>query len=342
VAVCADLSLARCNTLALQARARARLRADNEADVAEALAWTTAQGLSLLPLGEGSNIVLAGDIEAAVLQMETRGREVLRREDNAVVLRLQAGESWHELVAWSVDQGYCGLENLALIPGKVGAAPIQNIGAYGVELAEFLVAVHARELASGTPLTLSASECQLGYRDSIFKHALRDAVVITAVDLRLPLRASPRWHYPTLAAFLERAGIDQPDARAVFDAVVAVRRERLPDPAREPNAGSFFKNPVVPMAQVTALLEAHPDLPQYPAPHGQRKLPAAWLIERCGWKGHRRDGVGVHPGHALVLVNYGSNDGGALLALARDIQASVARRFGVELEIEPRVYGSSG
>jgi UDP-N-acetylmuramate dehydrogenase len=337
----ADTRLSGHNTLALEARARAILRAERADEVADALAWARARGLSLLPLGEGSNVVFAGDLDAAALLLQTRGRERLAERGDSVSLRVQAGENWHELVAWTLDQGLYGLENLALIPGKVGAAPIQNIGAYGVELAEVLEAVHGLELATGRAFSLTAAECQLGYRDSVFKHALRDTSVITAVDLRLSRRAAPRWHYPSLAAELAARGIAQPSPGQVFDAVVAIRRSRLPDPALEPNAGSFFKNPVLPEDAAQALLADYPALPHFPAAEGRIKLPAAWLIEQCGWKGQRQGGVGVHPGHALVLVNYGGNDGAALLALAEAIRASVAARFGVELEIEPRVYGGA-
>lgn len=349
----ADYPLGQYSTLALKARASAFIEADNTADLIRAVVWAQDSGSRLVPLGEGSNIVFAGDVDAGLLRVGISGRKVLRRRDGCVELRVGAGENWHDLVAWTLAQGYYGLENLALIPGTVGAAPIQNIGAYGVELSQFLLRVHALELDSGTPLTLDARQCELGYRDSVFKHRLRDAVVIHAVELKLPLAPAPQLQYPALADYLAERGVDAPTPQDVFEAVVAIRSARLPDPAREPNAGSFFKNPVLSARRAEALLAEHPGLPRFPAAGGQCKVPAAWLIEQCGWKGQRRGEVGVHPGHALVLVNYGSdkggeegsNDGGtdgaALLALAGDIMASVEERFGITLEIEPRVYGGA-
>lgn len=335
----ADFSLAAHNTLALAARARGFARPETAGDLRAALAWSRAEGLAVLPLGEGSNVVFAGDVDALVLQLASSGRRLLESGDDAVRLRVAAGENWHTFVAWAVARGYGCLANLALIPGTVGAAPIQNIGAYGVELDQFVEAVHVLRLDTGEAQTLDAADCAFAYRDSIFKGELAGAVVVTAVDFCLPLQAPVQAQYPSLAAELEARGIREPGARDVFEAVVAVRRARLPDPADEPNAGSFFKNPVLPAAQAQALQQRYPGLPHYPAEAGRVKLPAAWLIERAGWKGAQRGGVGVHPGHALVLVNYGANSGAALLELAGDIQASVQEQFGVSLEMEPRVYG---
>nr|WP_241263279.1 UDP-N-acetylmuramate dehydrogenase [Parahaliea mediterranea] len=323
----------------MRARAAAFISATRTEDLLRAVLWSQDSGMPLLPLGEGSNIVFAGDVDAALLQVDIRGRKLLRKREGCAELRIGAGENWHQLVAWTLEQGYYGLENLALIPGTVGAAPIQNIGAYGVELSRFLRRVHAVDLESGAPMVLDAAQCQLGYRDSVFKHRLRDKVAIHAVELALPLSPDPQLRYPALGQYLEQQGIGTPTPVEVFEAVVAIRSARLPDPAREPNAGSFFKNPVVSRAHAEALRADHPELPVFPAAGDSCKLAAAWLIERCGWKGHREHGVGVHPGHALVLVNYGGNDGAVLLALAEAIRESVAERFGVDLEIEPRIYG---
>ncbi|MHA7815194.1 MAG: UDP-N-acetylmuramate dehydrogenase [Pseudohaliea sp.] len=323
-------------TLELPAKATARRDVADLPALREALDVARAAGLPVIVLGEGSNVVFAGDVEALVLRYTATGRTVLAEDDESVTLRVAAGEHWHSLVAWCLEQGYHGFENLALIPGTVGAAPIQNIGAYGVELAPFVEAVHAVRIADGESLVLSRSDCAFGYRDSVFKGALRDAVVITAVDFRLQRTAAPVTDYPTLREAL--AGRAQaPGPRDVFDAVVALRRARLPDPATTPNAGSFFKNPVVDTATADELARRYPGMPQFEAPGG-RKLAAGWLIEQCGWRGVEGEGVAVHPGHALVLVSHGG-DGRALLALARRIQASVAETFGCHLEIEPRVYG---
>ncbi|RLQ23084.1 UDP-N-acetylmuramate dehydrogenase [Seongchinamella sediminis] len=327
------------NTLHLESHAKALVEVSSGAQLSAALDWARAEGLPVLPLGSGSNVVLAGDIDALVVCQRGSAIDVLSEQGDSVMLRVAAGHDWHALVEQSLARGYYGLENLALIPGTVGAAPIQNIGAYGVELERFVAAVHAVETASGRALTLSAGDCGFAYRDSVFKRELRDKLVITAVDLRLSRRPAPELAYPALRSELERAGIRDPGPEDVFRAVVAVRSRRLPDPAREPNVGSFFKNPVVAAAVAAALQEQYPDMPLYPQADGGAKVPAAWLIERAGWKGRRRGGVGVHPGHALVLVNYGSDAGADILALAEEIRAAVASRFTIALEPEPRIYG---
>lgn len=334
--------LLQCNTLALQATASVFVRAADEITMHEALTWARTKGLAVLPLGEGSNVVLAGDVDALVLQVGTRGIEELDRTSEHVVVKIAAGEPWHALVEWALQQGFYGLENLALIPGNVGAAPIQNIGAYGVELQQFLHRVHALRIDDGSALTLANAECAFGYRDSIFKRELRDKVVITSVELALPLTPSVNTAYPALSEAVADICSDGglPTPRQVFDAVVALRRSKLPDPRIEPNAGSFFKNPVVPAAKHQALLE-HSAAPGYPQPDGRVKIPAAWLIDQCGWKGKRRDEQGVHPQHALVLVNYGNSSGKALLGMAREISDDVNEQFGIALEIEPRVYGAT-
>lgn len=330
------------NTLRLESHAAALAEVSSAAELNHALDWAQAQGLPAVPLGTGSNVVLVGDLNALVLCQRGSDMELLGEQGDTVLLRVSAGHDWHQLVQRTLEAGFYGLENLALIPGTVGAAPIQNIGAYGVELERFVKAVHAVEIASGRAMTLSAGDCGFGYRDSVFKGELRDKLVITAVDLRLSRQPRPQLGYPTLRSELEGAGIDDPQPEDVFRAVVAVRSRRLPDPAREPNAGSFFKNPVLEATAAASLQGQHPDVPVYPQADGRAKIPAAWLIDRAGWKGRRRGGVGVHPGHALVLVNYQSDSGTELLALADEIAASVKARFDVALEPEPRIYGQPG
>jgi UDP-N-acetylmuramate dehydrogenase len=334
-------ALRRYNTLALQARAQAFVTVTTEAELLAALKLAREQQLPVVVLGEGSNVVFAGDIDVLVIQQRMKGIEVLALGDDSVRLRVAAGESWHALVQWTLAQGYFGLENLALIPGTVGAAPIQNIGAYGVELQASLLQVHARKIADDTILTLANEACEFGYRDSIFKHRLQDQLVITAIDLQLSRCPAVHIRYPALASyFAEHHDIDA-TPQAVFDAVVSIRRSKLPDPAQVPNAGSFFKNPIVANQFIAQLLETFPALPSFPQPDGSVKVSAAWMIDRCGWKGFRRGDAGVHAQHALVLVNYGSANGEQLLALADEIAASVLDTFGVPLEIEPRVYGRS-
>jgi UDP-N-acetylmuramate dehydrogenase len=330
------------NTLALQAQATALLRVERDEQLPEAFTWAAAQGLPVIPLGEGSNIVVAGDLDALLLRLDTRGITRLRETDEMVVLRVAAGENWHALVQWTLQRDLFGLENLALIPGTVGAAPIQNIGAYGVELAPHVEAVHGRVIAGGEPFTLSGQACEFGYRDSIFKHGLRDQRVITAVDLQLSKIPRIQADYPALGQELADRQVSIPSPRDVFDAVVSIRSSKLPDPALVPNAGSFFKNPVIEAGRAMELVRQFPELPRYEQPGGQVKLAAAWMIQHCGWKGHRNHGLGVHPEHALVLVNYGCDSGRQLLELAAEVARSVRDSFGIELEIEPRVYGRRG
>jgi len=329
------------NTLSLEGRANALVRVCTKTELLAALQWAAERDLTVIPLGEGSNVVIAADLDAMVVRTDMQGIEIIEDRGDAVVVRVAAGENWHGFVQWSLEQGYYGLENLALIPGTVGAAPVQNIGAYGVELASFVQMVHCLPLNGGDPLSLPGVGCEFGYRDSIFKQALQDQFVITAVDLQLSRLARVETSYPALANALQTRGIETPTPRSVFDTVVDIRRSKLPDPSRVPNAGSFFKNPVVTEERARALIGDFPALPAYPQSDSRIKLPAAWLIDYCGWKGVRRNGLGIHPDHALVIVNYGNNSGAALLSLAEEVAASVLETFGLRLEIEPRVYGAS-
>jgi len=333
-------SLRASNTLSLEALARAYTEVSDLAALREALAWARDSGLPVVPLGEGSNVVFAGDVDALVIRQQMRGIDVLSDSDGAVRLRVAAGENWHGFVTWCLQQGFHGLENLALIPGTVGAAPVQNIGAYGVELKPFLDAVHCLRVDDGAALTLSREECGFAYRDSVFKHALRDAVVITAVDLCLHREPRTEAGYPSLAARLVEADIDDPAPRDVYDAVVAIRSSRLPDPQREPNAGSFFKNPQLTKGEARRLQDRFPGMPAFQQPDGTVRVPAAWMIEHCGFRGAHRKGVGVHSEHALVLVNHSGGEGAELLALAAEIENAVHDTFGIRLVMEPRVYGN--
>ncbi len=334
-------SLRRYNSLSLASRASAFTQVTTDDELRQACSWAVERGLPLIPLGEGSNVVLAGDLDALVVRQRSKGIEQLNDGAGHVTLRIAAGENWHALVQWTLQQGLYGLENLALIPGTVGAAPIQNIGAYGVELASVVQAVHAVTVADARPVVLSAADCEFGYRDSVFKHTLLDKVVITALDLRLSRSPRVDISYPALSDFLLGRGLASPTPADVFDAVVSIRRSKLPDPAREPNAGSFFKNPLLDEQQAMELAQRFPGLPTYPQEDGRVKLPAAWLIDYCGWKGFRQDNIGIHPHHALVVVNYGNESGACLLSLAHKVAGSVAQTFGVKLAIEPRIYGET-
>jgi len=333
----ANTWLTRYNTLRLPARSRYFVCATDRTLLLQAVAQARRDELPLLILGGGSNLVLRGDFPGVCVQLATRGITANQWDSDWQWVTAQAGESWHDFVRTCIANGWYGLENLALIPGTVGACPIQNIGAYGVEVKDYIDAVELLDLASGEVRELSGQDCRFGYRDSIFKGELRDQVVILSVRFRL--RRTPQLviGYQGLAEAL--AGIADPSPQDLFDAVVALRQRKLPDPAQIPNVGSFFKNPVVDRARYRQLLTRHPGLVAYPDAQGM-KLAAGWLIDQAGWKGFSDGPVGVHRQQALVLVHTGGGDGAQLLALAARIQADIQRRYGVALEIEPRIYGS--
>jgi UDP-N-acetylmuramate dehydrogenase len=286
-------------------------------------------------LGGGSNVVLTRDVAAVVVKVEVPGRRLLRETADARIVEFGAGESWHDAVAWTLDQGWPGLENLALIPGSVGAAPVQNIGAYGVELKDRFESLDAVDLVTGRGVTLDAAACRFGYRDSVFKQGLAGKSVITRVRLRLPRAWQPVLGYLDLERKVAETGRAHPDARTVFDWVCAIRRNKLPDPTRLGNAGSFFKNPVVSAEQCRDIIGRDPEIVHYPLPDGTVKLAAGWLIDACGWKGKSVGRAGVYERQALVLVNRGGASGAEVVTLARAIQESVYGRFGIRLEPEP-------
>jgi UDP-N-acetylmuramate dehydrogenase len=263
------------------------------------------------------------------------GKEIVGETPQAILVRARAGENWHGFVQWTLEQGLGGLENMSLIPGTVGASPIQNIGAYGAEVKDLFHALTAFDFASGTVRTMDAAACRFGYRDSVFKHEDGRHLAVLDVTFALPKAWAPNLRYAELAQALEAQGIAAPTPRQVSDAVVAIRRRKLPDPAEIGNAGSFFKNPVVAGEHCARLLESWPNLVHHRQPDGSEKLAAGWLIDQCGWKGKRMGRAGVYPKQALVLVNHGGASGEEVLALARAIQADVQARFGVLLEPEP-------
>ena len=295
--------------------------------------WNT---LPRLVLGGGSNVLFTCDFAGLVLVNRLKGIRV-EDEGDHWLLHVAAGENWHELVCHCLQQGMPGLENLALIPGCVGAAPVQNIGAYGVELARFCAYVDTLRWGDGAAERISADDCRFGYRDSIFKHEYQESHLIVAVGLRLPKQWQPVLSYGPLAALGDRA-----TPQAVFDIVCDTRKAKLPDPAVLGNAGSFFKNPVVATALADRLKADYPSMPLYPAGEGQAKLAAGWLIDQCGLKGYAIGQAAVHQEQALVLVNRGGARAADLLALAAHVRDTVAARFGVTLEHEVRFMGAQG
>ncbi|KAG0194196.1 hypothetical protein DFQ28_001333 [Apophysomyces sp. BC1034] len=333
----ADYPLRDHNTFGFDVRARVGCAIRSEAALAALRTDGRIAGMPRLVLGSGSNIVLTRHFDGAAIVMGLRGRRVVAQTDDAHIVEAAAGESWHAFVDWTLQQGMAGLENLALIPGTVGAAPVQNIGAYGIELAERFERLRAFDMVDGRTVELDADACAFGYRDSVFKHAARDRLIIVSVAFRLPKRWCARARYADVQRRLAASGIAVPTARQVFDAVSAIRREKLPDPVTLGNAGSFFKNPVVDAQQFAALRAREPDIVSYAQHDARVKLAAGWMIDRCGWKGRSLGGAAVHERQALVLVNRGGATGEQVLELARAIRADVGRRFGVELEMEPLV-----
>ncbi|SFO90511.1 UDP-N-acetylmuramate dehydrogenase [Pseudomonas borbori] len=330
------VSLKAYNSFAVDVAARWFAEAHDDDQVREALAYAQRQQLPVLLLGGGSNMLLTADVEALVLRMASRGIRVLQDDGERVLVEAEAGEPWHPFVQWALRQGLVGLENLSLIPGTVGAAPMQNIGAYGVELKDLFVGLTALDRRSGELREFSLDDCGFAYRDSLFK---QDAGrwVILRVRFALSRTAALHLEYGPLRQRLAEQGVMAPTAADVSQAICAIRREKLPDPAVLGNAGSFFKNPMVSVELAQRLNAEHADLVAYPQADGRVKLAAGWLIERAGWKGFREGDAGVHRLQALVLVNYGQATGQQLLALAQRIQADIFRRFAVELEIEPNV-----
>jgi len=331
-----NLSLKPFNTFALEARARLFAEAHDEAEVREALALAAAHGLPLLVLGGGSNLLLTRDVEALVLRMASRGVRVLADDGERVLIEAEAGEPWHPFVLHTLELGLAGLENLSLIPGTVGAAPMQNIGAYGVEIKDVFASLVALDRQSGEWCEFSREECAFGYRDSLFK---RQAGRWLILRVRFALQRTPQLHldYGPVRQWLAEQGVVSPTPLDVSRAICSIRRERLPDPAVLGNAGSFFKNPLVSAEQAERLRVEYPDLIAYPQGNGTVKLAAGWLLERAGWKGYRDGDAGVHRLQALVLVNHGRATGKQVLALAQRIREDIERRFGVSLEVEPSV-----
>jgi len=327
-------SLRGMNSFGVEASAALLIVIDSEEDV---LALPPFNAECDLMLGGGSNVVLATDVPGTVYHNRILGRTAIGEHAGRTEVEVGAGENWHQLVLWSLENGLSGLENLSLIPGQTGAAPIQNIGAYGVEISSVLQRVTAWDWQRSAWVSFTPDECRLGYRDSLFKSGAADRYLVTSIQLGLDRDFHPHLDYSGLREELEVMDAERITARDVSNAVIRLRRRKLPDPARQGNAGSFFKNPVLGRRQAEGLTSAHPGLPVWPAEGDRVKLSAAWMIERAGLKGLREGDAAVSEQHALVLVNLGSARGADIIALARRIQSIVADRFGVMLEPEPRL-----
>lgn len=328
-------SLKSLNTFGLESSADRLIEIESEEDVLALPGFDPAFDLIL---GGGSNVVFLSDVPGTVYLNRIHGIETIAESDGLVHLEVGAGEIWHRLVMWSLERGLCGLENLSLIPGSTGAAPIQNIGAYGVELASVLESVTAWDWRFSCWVTLSRDDCRLGYRDSIFKSGEAHRYLVTSLQLTLSRRFEPRIDYHGLREEIERTMRGRKlTATGVSNAVIRLRRAKLPDPAKSGNAGSFFKNPVMDADKADELQSRHPGIPCWKQPDGRYKLSAAWMIDSCGLKGLREGGASVSEKHALVLINHGGASGHDISALAVEVQKAVSESFGIRLEPEPRL-----
>lgn len=330
----ADLSAF--HTLALKARCRYLVKANSLEQLLAAVDFAHRQNVPYRILGSGSNVVFASDYPGLIVLNRLSGVHWQEAEDT-VDVTVAAGENWHQLVMTTLDHSAYGLENLALIPGTAGAAPVQNIGAYGVELEQFFVSLTAWDHHTAKAVVFQHSDCRFAYRYSVFREPdIRARYTILSITLRLGKTPKTHTDYAALFDYLQQQGKPQPTPRELAEAVIAIRQSKLPDPAQLPNAGSFFKNPLLDENDYRRLKAEFPDLVAFQQPGGY-KVAAAWLIDRAGWKGRRQGAVGVHQQQALVLVNYGGADGAALMSLAADIQVDIHQRFGVSLDIEPDI-----
>ncbi|MGS2718742.1 UDP-N-acetylmuramate dehydrogenase [Eionea flava] len=338
------ISLQAYNTLAVDVYSRWFVSVSRLEQVYSALEFVKTQQCPLLVLGGGSNIVLTEDFAGLTLHINTQGIQLEEESDTHVLLSVAAGENWHNTVMYSVDQGWYGLENLALIPGNVGAAPVQNIGAYGVEVTQSIEYLEAVDIETQTLVRFDNADCQFAYRDSVFKHALKDKMIITRVVFKLS--KTPVWSldYPALQDALGDCDLDALTSHQVAQAVIAIRQSKLPDPANIPNAGSFFKNPIVDETDYQTLCQQYPKMVAYPlnpSDSGSKryKLAAGWLLDNAGWKGKWVNQIAMHERQALVLTNPHKKSGGEILAFVEQVVSDIQRVYGICLEVEPRIYG---
>jgi len=325
------------NSFGVKATARYYSLIQDVATLQQIIHEAPVQSLPKLVLGGGSNILFTQDFDGWIIQMAIAGIDKLSDDATSVLLQVGAGCGWHKLVSYCIQQGYAGIENLSLIPGTVGAAPIQNIGAYGVEFSEVMEWLIAMEINTSLLRTFSKEDCAFGYRDSIFKNELQGQYIILSVVLRLQKQPTFRIDYGQIKETLAAMQVKELSIQVISQAVIHIRQSKLPDPAKLGNAGSFFKNPVIDTRYFEQLQAQYPILPYYSLEAGQAKLSAAWLIEQAGWKGYKQGQVGIHPAQALVIVNYGGATGKAIYQLAQRIQQSVQEKFGVSLAPEVHI-----
>jgi UDP-N-acetylmuramate dehydrogenase len=332
-----NISLKSFNTMGVSASARFYCAVENVDELKEAISWGKDKNLKIMTLGGGSNILFTSDFDGLIIHNNITGKVTLQENAELVHLYVGAGEVWHDLVRFAVRRDWYGIENLALIPGSVGAAPLQNIGAYGVELKDVLVRVHALDIDSLEEISFTNEECQFAYRDSIFKQEKKGQLVIFGIEIILSKIPSINIEYGDIRKVLEEKNIMSADAQAIYDAVCKIRQSKLPDPKELGNTGSFFKNPIVEKKVLEKIQKSHPEAPFYPIDNEHIKIPAGWLIEQSGWKGKRVGNTGNHEKQALVIVNYGDATGTEILEHARNVIDDIDKRFGIRLQPEVNI-----
>ncbi|MFD1096689.1 UDP-N-acetylmuramate dehydrogenase [Salegentibacter chungangensis] len=332
-----NTSLKNYNSFGIDVKAQKFIEATSIEDLEGVLRKTYSSELFIL--GGGSNMLLTQDLQKTVLHVAIEGKEIVSETEDEVIIKAMAGENWHKFVLWTLEQGYGGLENLSLIPGNVGTAPIQNIGAYGVELKDVFVSCEAMNVQTLQRSIFSLEDCDFGYRNSVFKKSLKGEVIITGVSFRLT-KKDHNLHtgYGAIQTALAEKNIKNPGIKDISDAVISIRQQKLPDPAEIGNSGSFFKNPIVTKTKFEAIQKEFPEIPSYQINTTEVKIPAGWLIEQTGLKGYRKGDAGVHKNQALVLVNYGMATGKEILRLAHKVQKEVLKKFGISLEAEVNIY----
>ena len=331
-----NFSLKKYNTFGIDAKAKEFVAVHSVNELTSVLIENKSK--SKFILGGGSNMLLTKDIDALVIHVDLKGKKVVKEDDDFVWVESQAGENWHEFVLWTIDQNLGGLENMSLIPGNVGTTPVQNIGAYGTEIKDTFVSCEAMKIDTQEMKTFSKDDCHFGYRESVFKHDVKDQYIITSVVFKLTKRNHKiNTSYGDITKELEKQNVITPTLKDVSNAVIAIRQSKLPDPKELGNSGSFFKNPIILKSEYDKIHTLHPEMPHYVISETQVKVPAGWLIERAGFKGKRFGDAGIHKNQALVLVNYGNATGQEILNVSKDIQATVLKEFGIVIEAEVNV-----
>ena len=331
-----NFTLKKYNTFGIEAKAKQFVAVHSIEELKQILATHKSEAKFIL--GGGSNMLLTQDIEALVIHIDLKGKKIIKEDDDYVWVESQAGEVWHEFVLWSIDQNLGGLENMSLIPGNVGTTPVQNIGAYGTEIKDTFVSCNAVNIDSQELRTFTKEECKFGYRESIFKQEAKDQYVITSVVFKLTKRNHKiNTAYGDITKELEKNKVVLPTLKDVSNAVIAIRQSKLPDPKELGNSGSFFKNPIISKELYEKAHAQFPEMPHYVVSETEVKVPAGWLIEQAGFKGKRFGDAGIHKNQALVLVNYGNATGQEILAVSKDIQATVLNKFGIAIEAEVNV-----